>query len=90
MYNIAYINNQHIVAECCLIYCTNLSISWHHSLQGVCCSSFSAGSDTIPRREVHLSVSGLAGGTGWRDVAQRVLIEFKVKIRVGINFNWVA
>ena len=62
MYHIAYNNKQHILAECYFIYCTNLSLSWLHSLQGVCCSSISAGSETIPRLEAHLSVSGLAGG----------------------------
>jgi len=64
MYHIAYNNKQHIVAECCFIHCTNLSLPWHHSLQGVCCSSISAGSDTISRQEAHLSVSGLSEGRG--------------------------
>jgi len=62
MYNSAYNKKQHVVAECYFICSTNLSLSWHHSLQGACFSSILAGSETIPRREAHLSVSRLAGG----------------------------
>ena len=69
MYHIAYNNKQQFVAECCFICSTNLSVSWHHSLQGECCSSISAGSDTIPRWGSTPSVDWLERG-GWRDVAQ--------------------
>jgi len=32
-----------MIAKCCFICNTNLSLSCHHSLQGVCCSIISAG-----------------------------------------------
>ena len=68
-----WFNKQHFVAECCFICSTNLSLSWHHSLQGVCCSSISAGSDTIP---------GSTSLSLWLDgLARRGSIEIKIFYR---------
>ena len=80
MYHTHWFNKQHFVAECCFICRTNLSISCHHYLQGVCCSNIFISGHPAATRYLGWSTSVSGWREGLRDVAQWGLLEFKVKV----------